>query len=139
MIFSPTCSQAACVAGVEETRLVHLSGLTSALVTLKDLAEDAGKRSLFRTPFFLFQIIWAWPPSSNSAKTRIITFLVGNPYKPSSATVTGKGPHPTYSCSTFFNKKTGTQHCKKRLDHCEFVILKLDPTHLVSHRSIIAT
>ena len=56
MIFSPTCSQAACVAGVEETRLVHLSGLNSALVTLKDLEEDAGKkRSLFRTPFFLFQ------------------------------------------------------------------------------------
>ena len=28
--------------------------------------------------------------------TRIITFLVGNPYKPLFATVTGKGPHPRY-------------------------------------------
>ena len=28
--------------------------------------------------------------------TRIITFLVGNPYKPLFATVTGKGPHPKY-------------------------------------------
>ena len=29
--------------------------------------------------------------------TRIITFLVGNPHKPLFATVTGKGPHPTYT------------------------------------------
>ena len=29
---------------------------------------------------------WVW----------IITFLVGNPYKPLFATVTGKGPHPIY-------------------------------------------
>ena len=29
--------------------------------------------------------------------TRIITFLVGNSYKPLFATVTGKGPHPMYS------------------------------------------
>ena len=28
--------------------------------------------------------------------TRIVTFLVGDSYKPSFATVTGRGPHPTY-------------------------------------------
>ena len=28
--------------------------------------------------------------------TRIITFLVGDPYKPSFTTVTVRGPHPTY-------------------------------------------
>ena len=61
MIFShgwplaPNVSQAACVAGVEETRLVHLNGLRSALVTLKDLEEDTGKRSLSRSLFFFFE------------------------------------------------------------------------------------
>ena len=37
--------------------------------------------------------------------TRIITFLVENPYKPLFATVTGKGSHPKYRymiCSLFF-------------------------------------
>ena len=29
--------------------------------------------------------------------TRIITFLVGNPYKPSFATITGKGDNPIYT------------------------------------------
>ena len=36
--------------------------------------------------------------------TRIITFLVGDSYEPSFATVTGRGPHPQYfmnSVSTF--------------------------------------
>ena len=33
---------------------------------------------------FIVLMIWVWP----------LPFLVGNPYKPSFATVTGKGPHP---------------------------------------------
>ncbi len=36
-------------------------------------------------------------PFPVTVTTRIITFLVGNPYKPSLATVTGKGDNPTYS------------------------------------------
>ena len=35
-------------------------------------------------------------PLPVTVTTRIITFLVGNPYKPSFATVTGRGPHPRY-------------------------------------------
>ena len=35
-------------------------------------------------------------PFPVTVTTRIITFLVGNPYKPLFATVTGKGPHPKY-------------------------------------------
>ena len=35
-------------------------------------------------------------PLPVTVKTRIITFLVGNPYKPSFATATGRGPHPIY-------------------------------------------
>ena len=42
------------MAGGEETRLVHLNGLRSALVTLKDLEEDTGKRSLSRSLFLFF-------------------------------------------------------------------------------------
>ena len=35
-------------------------------------------------------------PHPATATTRIITFLVGNPYKPSFVTVTGRGEYPTY-------------------------------------------
>ena len=36
------------------------------------------------------------PSQDSSDHQDDITFLVGNPYKPLFATVTGKGPHPTY-------------------------------------------
>ncbi len=35
-------------------------------------------------------------PLPVTATTRIITFLVGDPYKPSFATVTGRGDNPNY-------------------------------------------
>jgi len=38
-------------------------------------------------------------PFPVTVTTRIITFLVGNPYKPLFATVTGKGPHPIHTTS----------------------------------------
>ena len=37
---------------------------------------------------------WVWPPHRMPVTTRIITFLVGDPYKPSFTTVTVRGPHP---------------------------------------------
>ena len=37
-------------------------------------------------------------PHPVTVTTRIITFLVGNPYKPSFATVTGRGVDPIYVC-----------------------------------------
>ena len=36
-------------------------------------------------------------PLTVTVTTRIITFLVGDPYKPSFTTVTVRGPHPTYT------------------------------------------
>ena len=36
-------------------------------------------------------IFWVVPPPRIPVTTRIITFLVGDPYKPSFATVTGRG------------------------------------------------
>ena len=36
-------------------------------------------------------------PLPVTVTTRIITFLVGDPYKPSFATVTGTGDNPTYT------------------------------------------
>ena len=35
-------------------------------------------------------------PLTVTVTTRIVTFLVGDPYKPSFPTVTGRGPHPRY-------------------------------------------
>ena len=37
---------------------------------------------------------WVVPPPRMPVTTRIITFLVGDPYKPSFATVTGRGDNP---------------------------------------------
>ena len=39
-------------------------------------------------------------PLPVTVTTRIITFLVGDPYKPSFATVTGRGDNPSFT--TFF-------------------------------------
>ena len=36
-------------------------------------------------------------PLPVTVTTRIVTFLVGNPYKPSFATVTGRGQHPKFT------------------------------------------
>ena len=36
-------------------------------------------------------------PLTATVTTRIITFLLGDPYKPSFTTVTVRGPHPTYT------------------------------------------
>ena len=41
-------------------------------------------------------ILFRSTPHPVTVTTRIITFLVGNPYKPSFATVTGWGGDPTY-------------------------------------------
>ena len=41
-------------------------------------------------------------PHPVTVTTRIISFLVGNPYKPSFVTVTGRGPHPRYLCSDLY-------------------------------------
>ena len=37
------------------------------------------------------------PPCPGTVTTRIIPFLVGNPYKPSFVTVTGRGDNPNYA------------------------------------------
>ena len=46
-------------------------------------------------------------PLPITVTTRIITFLVGNPYKPSFATVTGRGDNPNYisEMSSQFRRK----------------------------------
>ena len=45
--------------------------------------------------------------------TRTITSLVGNPYKPLFATVTGKGPHPKYILHHLGNTKYLGYHSQK--------------------------
>jgi len=46
-------------------------------------------------------IFLGYGPFPLTVTTRILPFLVGNPYKPLFATVTGKGPHPRYSVVKF--------------------------------------
>ena len=45
---------------------------------------------------FSLHVYIGYGPFPVTVTTRIITFLVGNPYKPLFATITGKGPHPMY-------------------------------------------
>ncbi len=59
-------------------------------------------------------------PHPVTVTTRIITFLVGNPYKPSFATVTGWGVDPTY-IQVFLLLVGGcefSQGCRHRLCRC---------------------
>ena len=52
----------------------------------------------FPTPIFgLTPIYFGLSPLPVTVTTRIITFLVGDPYKPSFATVTVRGDNPTYT------------------------------------------
>ena len=51
-------------------------------------------------------------PLPVTVTTRIITFLVGDPYKPSFATVTGRGDNPSYTRIVhFWVKSWTTQKC----------------------------
>ena len=55
-----------------------------------------------------FVILWMWPPPSNSHHQDYYIFSIGDPYKPSLATVTGRGPHPSYTMKRlvlFFTRK----------------------------------
>ena len=48
-------------------------------------------------------------PLTVTVTTRIVTFLVGNPYKPSLATVTGWGVDPSYICTNYRFLKTKSE------------------------------
>ena len=50
----------------------------------------------------MFVISWNYPPPRMPVTTRIIPFLVGNPYKPSFVTVTGWGVDQSYIISIYF-------------------------------------
>ena len=64
--------------------------------------------------------VWfGYGPFPVTVTPRIITFLVGNPYKPLFAAVTGKGPHPMYDVFTYIwlicmvNVPTGAFVCPR--------------------------
>ena len=60
-----------------------------------DLKDFFQHGLIFTTAGIKMNISWVVPLPSNSDH-QIITFLVGNPYKPSFATITGKGDNPKY-------------------------------------------
>ena len=62
------------------------------------LARDFSEKPIHKYPHTdLTYLYFGYGPFPGTVTTRIITFLVGNPYKPLFDTVTGKGPHPTYT------------------------------------------
>ena len=52
----------------------------------------------FSSPNDYISVYVGCGPLPVTVTTRIITFLVGDPYKPSFTNVTGRGPHPMYMC-----------------------------------------
>ena len=71
-------------------------------VTLLLLVVDGIPSNLSQIPLFLVQHPYFWPiyiglfPFPVIVTTRIISCLVGDSYKPSFATITGKGDNPIY-------------------------------------------
>ena len=65
----------------------------------KNLVGDPSQNRLGKSPFFTTiwdNIFFRSTPHPVTVTARIITYLVGNPYKPSFATVTGWGVDPKY-------------------------------------------
>ncbi len=58
--------------------------------------EDSRTKIIQKKHVLYIYIYLGRCPLPVTVTTRIITFLIGNPYKPSFATVTGRGPHPIY-------------------------------------------
>ena len=80
--------------------------LTNPTMSTPSKTNMSPRKGLFQKERMVFQALffkdmsvfrgesWVWPPPRIPVTTRIITFLIGNRYKPSFATVTGRGPHP---------------------------------------------
>ena len=67
--------------------------------TLQRMAVGNGEECRYLPRFIILAKVWVRStPHPVTVTTRIITFLVGNPYKPSFATVTGRGVDPRYGC-----------------------------------------
>ena len=56
--------------------------------------------------------------------TRIVAFFVGDHYKPSFATVTGRGPHPKYSDYQTWN---AIPELVEKLTHIFYLVLPGSP------------
>ena len=69
-------------------------------------------------------------PHPVTVTTRIITFLVGNPYKPSFATVTGWGVDPRYSIRIFQTKFSAIKSIAPRLESKAF---RLEVLKVIRH------
>ena len=59
-------------------------------------SRDPKQNPIIQHPTLKINLWIGLSPFPVIVTTRIITFLVGNPYKPSFATITGKGDNPTY-------------------------------------------
>ena len=73
----------------------RIKDLCSSKCPVESHGTNSDERYFFYPTHFFIYI--RSTPHPVTVTTRIITFLVGNPYKPSFATVTGWGVDPTYT------------------------------------------
>ena len=66
-----------------------------------------GKYTLSSHGSYGYGVYFRSTPHPVTVTTRIITYLVGNPYKPSFATVTGWGVDPRYGVYSMLNLHYG--------------------------------
>ena len=111
---------------IESTRkplkLTTLRALNGIMRFIKQKKKVHGKkkRTQKKTP-------WIWVVPLPRVTTRIITFLVGDSYKPSSATIAGKGDNPTLDAfDSWNNKNLGKDEMKTHPPICRSV----KPNHL---------
>ena len=90
--------------------LVVLFGLYYSLLQGFILSNYKGSLLTNRYPTGIMEYIGCGPLRV-TVTIRIITFLVGDPYKPSFPTVTGRGPYPT----NITNITRVLNHCSSRL------------------------
>ena len=72
----------------------------------------------------ILQLYLGLSPHPVTVTIRIVTFLVGNPYKPSFVTATGRGEYPNYTFGRIFSLPVGIslmnqnfQRCRKPINH----------------------
>ena len=81
---------------INDLQWTGLPGLPGCQIDFSYLSNEKKTTGCFG----MFRVYIGYGPFPVTVTTRpgLLHFLVGNPYKPLCATVTGKGPHPRYIC-----------------------------------------
>ena len=101
--------------------VAHMSLRKKKNLTLEIAGE---KRTPSNLGIFVFgntPISWVVPLPRLLVTTRIVSCLVGNPYKPSFATITGKGDNPTYITEIAMKQENTLLNTGQRYTVCNIV------------------